>query len=61
MSAGAGTGHIKAAKALEKFFAADDRVTEASNHDALQCTNKFFRDFLLDLSILKGINYHPVW
>lgn len=45
MSAGAGTGHIKAAEALEKSFAADERVAEVVNNDALQYTNKLFRDF----------------
>lgn len=45
MSAGAGTGHIKAAEALELSFAADGRVAEVVNNDALQYTNKFFRDF----------------
>jgi processive 1,2-diacylglycerol beta-glucosyltransferase len=45
MSAGAGAGHIKAAEALEKSFAADDRVAEVVNNDALQYTNKLFRDF----------------
>ena len=45
MSAGAGTGHIKAAEALELSFAADGRVAEVINNDALQYTNKFFRDF----------------
>ncbi|GAB6142315.1 glycosyltransferase [Methylosoma difficile] len=45
ISAGAGNGHIKAAAALEKSFAADDRVVEVVNHDALQYTNKLFRDF----------------
>lgn len=45
MSAGAGTGHIKAASALEKSFAADGRVAEVINNDALQYTNKLFRDF----------------
>jgi len=45
MSAGAGTGHIKAAEALEKSFAADGRVAEVINNDALQYTNKLFRDF----------------
>lgn len=45
MSAGAGTGHIKAAKALELSFAADGRVVEVINNDALQYTNKLFRDF----------------
>ena len=45
MSAGAGTGHIKAAEALEKSFTADGRVSQVINNDALQYTNKFFRDF----------------
>ena len=45
MSAGAGSGHIKAAQALEKTFAADGRVAEVVNNDALQYTNKLFRDF----------------
>jgi processive 1,2-diacylglycerol beta-glucosyltransferase len=45
MSVGAGTGHIKAAEALEKSFAADGRVAEVINNDALQYTNKLFRDF----------------
>ena len=45
MSAGAGTGHIKAAEALEKSFATDGRVAEVINNDALQYTNKLFRDF----------------
>ncbi|MFA5925285.1 MAG: glycosyltransferase, partial [Methylococcaceae bacterium] len=45
MSAGAGTGHIKAAEALELSFAVDSRVAEVINNDALQYTNKLFRDF----------------
>ena len=45
MSAGAGTGHIKAAAALELSFAADGRAAEVINNDALQYTNKLFRDF----------------
>ncbi len=45
MSAGAGTGHIKAAAALELSFGADGRVAEVINNDALQYTNKLFRDF----------------
>ncbi|CAA9892153.1 Processive 1,2-diacylglycerol beta-glucosyltransferase [Candidatus Methylobacter favarea] len=45
MSAGAGAGHIKAAEALELSFAADSRVAEVINNDALQYTNKLFRDF----------------
>jgi processive 1,2-diacylglycerol beta-glucosyltransferase len=45
MSVGAGTGHIKAASALEKTFAADERVSEVVNEDALQYTNALFHDF----------------
>jgi processive 1,2-diacylglycerol beta-glucosyltransferase len=45
MSAGAGNGHIRAAEALEKSFKSDGRVEEAFNNDALQYTNKLFRDF----------------
>jgi processive 1,2-diacylglycerol beta-glucosyltransferase len=45
MSAGVGTGHIKAAEALEKSFAADGRVAEVINNDALQYTNKLFQEF----------------
>jgi processive 1,2-diacylglycerol beta-glucosyltransferase len=45
MSAGAGTGHIKAAEALELSFVTDSRVAEVINNDALQYTNKLFRDF----------------
>ena len=45
MSAGAGAGHIKAAEALEKSFAADGGVEDVFNNDALQYTNKLFRDF----------------
>lgn len=45
MSVSAGMGHIKAAAALEKTFAADESVGEVINNDALQYTNKLFRDF----------------
>ncbi len=45
MSAGAGSGHIRAAEALEKSFKSDKRVEEVFNNDALKYTNKFFRDF----------------
>lgn len=56
MSAGAGTGHIRAAEALEKSFAADPRVSEVVNNDALQYTNKLFRDFYskLYLSLVRS-------
>jgi processive 1,2-diacylglycerol beta-glucosyltransferase len=45
MSVSAGMGHIKAANALEKTFAADERVEKVINKDALRYTNKLFRDF----------------
>ena len=45
MSVSAGMGHIKAAAALEKTFATDESVVEVINNDALQYTNKLFRDF----------------
>ena len=45
MSVSAGMGHIKAASALEKTFATDKSVVEVINNDALQYTNKLFRDF----------------
>ena len=45
MSAGAGSGHIRAAEALEKSFKSDGRVEEVLNNDALRYTNKLFRDF----------------
>lgn len=44
MSAGIGTGHIKAAEALDKSFAADGRIAEVINLDALQYTNRLFQD-----------------
>lgn len=45
MSAGAGTGHIRAAEALEKSFKSDGRVEEVFNNDALKYTNKLFCNF----------------
>jgi processive 1,2-diacylglycerol beta-glucosyltransferase len=45
MSASAGSGHVRAAEALARAFAKDDRVGEVLNVDALQFTNKLFRDF----------------
>lgn len=53
MSAGARTGHIKAAEALELSFAADVRVAEVITNDALQYTNKLFRDFYSGFAGLK--------
>jgi len=45
MSVAAGAGHIRAAAALESAFAADPRVDQVINQDALVFTNKLFRDF----------------
>src|ERR1700753_878577 len=45
ISASAGTGHVRAAQALEKEFKRDPRVGEVIHEDALKFTNKLFRDF----------------
>jgi processive 1,2-diacylglycerol beta-glucosyltransferase len=45
MSTSAGTGHVRAAAALEQAFAEDPRVERVVNKDALRYTNKLFRDF----------------
>jgi processive 1,2-diacylglycerol beta-glucosyltransferase len=45
ISTSAGTGHVRAAQALEKEFAADPRVGQVIHEDALKFTNKLFRDF----------------
>ncbi len=45
LSTSAGTGHVRAAQALEKEFARDPRVGEVIHEDALKFTNKLFRDF----------------
>ncbi len=45
MSASAGTGHLRAAQALEAVFAAHPQVECVEHKDALTYTNKFFRDF----------------
>lgn len=45
MSASAGSGHVRAAEALASAFTRDERVREVRNVDALQFTNKLFRDF----------------
>ena len=45
MSVSAGMGHVRAAEALEKTFAAHESVLEVVNNDALLYTNKLFRDF----------------
>lgn len=45
MSASAGTGHLRAAEALEKVCLGHPEVAEVRNVDALTYTNKLFRDF----------------
>ncbi|MEA3211607.1 MAG: processive 1,2-diacylglycerol beta-glucosyltransferase [Chthoniobacter sp.] len=45
VSTSAGTGHVRAAQALEKEFARDARVAKVIHADALKFTNKLFRDF----------------
>ncbi len=44
LSASAGTGHVRAAQALEKVFARDERVAAVRHEDALKFTNKLFRE-----------------
>ena len=44
LSASAGTGHIRAAQALEKEFLKDDHVGAVRHEDALKFTNKIFRE-----------------
>jgi processive 1,2-diacylglycerol beta-glucosyltransferase len=44
LSASAGTGHIRAAQALEKEFLKDERVGAVRHEDALKFTNKIFRE-----------------
>ena len=44
LSTSAGTGHVRCAQALEKAFAADPRAGEVRHADALDYTNKAFRD-----------------
>jgi len=45
ISTSAGTGHVRAAQALEKEFARDPRVERVVHADALDFTNKLFREF----------------
>jgi processive 1,2-diacylglycerol beta-glucosyltransferase len=45
LSASAGTGHVRAAEALERVCREDPRVSEVVHVDALHYTNKLFRDF----------------
>jgi len=51
ISTSAGTGHVRAAQALEKEFASDPRVSEVIHEDALDYTNKLFREFYSTLYI----------
>lgn len=45
MSTSAGTGHVRAADALAKTFAAHPGVSKVIHEDALKFTNKLFSDF----------------
>jgi processive 1,2-diacylglycerol beta-glucosyltransferase len=49
LSASAGSGHVTAAKALEKVFAQSADVEEVVHKDALEFTNQAFRDFYSEL------------
>ena len=51
LSASAGTGHVRAAAALEKVFRQRPDVGEVRNVDALRFTNRLFRDFYSKLYI----------
>src|SRR5271155_1465427 len=51
LSASAGTGHVRAAEALEKVFRQRPDVAEVRNVDALRFTNRLFRDFYSKLYI----------
>jgi processive 1,2-diacylglycerol beta-glucosyltransferase len=51
LSVSAGTGHIRAAEALEKVFRQRPDVGEIRNVDALRFTNRLFRDFYSKLYI----------
>ena len=51
LSASAGTGHVRAAEALEKVFRQRPDVGEIRNVDALRFTNRLFRDFYSKLYI----------
>ena len=45
LSVSAGTGHVRAAEALEKVFKTEPGVDEVRSIDALKYTNQLFRDF----------------
>lgn len=51
ISTSAGTGHVKAADALAQAFARDPRVEAVEHRDALEFTNKLFRNFYSKLYV----------
>jgi processive 1,2-diacylglycerol beta-glucosyltransferase len=51
LSVSAGSGHVRAAEALEKVFRQQPGVGEVRHIDALRFTNKLFRDFYSKLYI----------
>jgi processive 1,2-diacylglycerol beta-glucosyltransferase len=51
LSVSAGTGHVKAAEALEAVCRSHPQVSQVVNVDALTYTNKMFRDFYSKLYI----------
>lgn len=51
LSVSAGSGHVRAAEALQKAFRLEDKITEVVHFDALVYTNKLFRDFYSKLYI----------
>lgn len=51
LSVSAGTGHTRAAEALEKVFRERPEVSEVHNVDALKFTNRLFRDFYSKLYV----------
>jgi len=58
LSASAGAGHVRAAEALEKAFAASGGVREARHIDVLNYTNKVFRH-LYSKAYLDMVNHMP--
>jgi processive 1,2-diacylglycerol beta-glucosyltransferase len=51
LSVSAGTGHVKAAEALERVFRQQPGVGAVRNVDALRFTNRLFRDFYSKLYV----------
>lgn len=51
LSVSAGTGHVRAAQALEKSFTGDPSVEAVEHLDVLNFTNKLFHDFYSKLYI----------